>query len=80
MDTGDKVLAFMLILIVVLFFGALILAGIDTYNSNVQECMLDGKALSVEAKYHDGVCQFATESGIWLDELDYLMLTATDCK
>ena len=80
MDTGEKVVAFILILLVVAFFGGLILSGVDTYNSNVQECMLDGKALSVEAKYHDGVCQFATEQGIWLDELDYLMLTATDCK
>ena len=80
MDTGEKVMASLMLLLVVLFFGGLIWGGTDTYNSNVQECMLDGKALSVEAKYHDGVCQFATESGIWLDELDYLMLTATDCK
>ena len=79
MDTGEKVFAFYLILLVVVLFGGLIRSGIDSTNHAKQDCMNDAKALSVEYRYN-GVCQFATEQGIWLDQHDYLMLAATSCK
>lgn len=79
MDTGEKVFAFLMLLLMLAFFGGLIWSGVDSTNQSKQSCMNDAKVLEVDYRYKAG-CQFATEQGIWLDQQDYLMLMASSCK
>ncbi|MCJ7759633.1 hypothetical protein MUP59_00620, partial [Candidatus Bathyarchaeota archaeon] len=67
------------LLIVAVFFGAVIWSAVDSYEQSKQNCEYDANVLDVVSRYKGG-CQFATEQGIWLDQQDYLMLMASSCK
>ena len=75
----EMIVSVVIILIVALFFGVLIWSAVDSNEQSKQDCEYDANVLDVVSRYKGG-CQFATENGIWLDQQDYLMLRASECK